>query len=135
MLLLDRPSRNEVRLPKGHMEPGESPAEAALRETQEETGYGQLEIWDDLGCQQVEFDYRGNHYIRTEHYFLMRLAGPHRVPRPPDDQADFTPIWVPLEEAVARLTFDSEKAMAERAITAYRRRQQESPTAKTPQRC
>ena len=33
MLLLDRPHRGEIRLPKGHVDPGESHDETALRET------------------------------------------------------------------------------------------------------
>ncbi|NIV37291.1 MAG: NUDIX domain-containing protein, partial [Anaerolineae bacterium] len=36
----DRP---EIRLPKGHIEPGESPREAALREVCEESGLTHLE--------------------------------------------------------------------------------------------
>ena len=40
---------HEVRLPKGHIDPGESAAEAALRETCEETGYCLLDIVADLG--------------------------------------------------------------------------------------
>ena len=38
VLVLRRPGRDEIRLPKGHVEPGEGLAEAALRETREETG-------------------------------------------------------------------------------------------------
>jgi len=49
VLLLDRPGRGEVRLPKGHVEPGEEPAEAALREVREEAGYADLAILADLG--------------------------------------------------------------------------------------
>ena len=60
LLVLDRPSRNEVRLPKGHIDHGESAAEAALRETVEEAGYTDLEIVADLGEQIVEFDYANN---------------------------------------------------------------------------
>ena len=55
LLLLDRPSRAEVRLPKGHIDPGESAEEAALRETGEETGYGDLHVLADLGCRTVKF--------------------------------------------------------------------------------
>jgi 8-oxo-dGTP pyrophosphatase MutT (NUDIX family) len=44
ILLLDRPGRNEVRLPKGHIDPGESVEATALRETTEESGYADLEV-------------------------------------------------------------------------------------------
>ncbi|MFN2114867.1 MAG: NUDIX domain-containing protein, partial [Anaerolineae bacterium] len=66
VLLLDRPSRGEVRLPKGHIEPDESSADAALRETAEESGYGDLRIEADLGNQLVSFEYEGQRYLRDE---------------------------------------------------------------------
>lgn len=120
MLLLNRPSRGEVRLPKGHVEEGETRAEAALRETIEETGFAELAIVADLGEQVVEFDYQGKHYRRTEHYFLMRKLGDGQEPRPPHDEVDFQPDWVALDEAPGRLTFTAEQDVAHRAITVYR---------------
>jgi 8-oxo-dGTP pyrophosphatase MutT (NUDIX family) len=41
-LLLRHPDRWD--LPKGHLDPGETPAECALRELEEETGIGQEDI-------------------------------------------------------------------------------------------
>lgn len=120
MLLLDRPSREEIRLPKGHVERGESDADAALRETTEETGLAALAVIADLGCQVVEFDYQGDHYRRTEHYFLMSKAGDDTHPRSPKDAADFHPFWVRLDDALLLLTFPGEQAMAQKAIAAYR---------------
>jgi 8-oxo-dGTP pyrophosphatase MutT (NUDIX family) len=119
MLLLDRPTRREIRLPKGHIEPGEAPDSTALRETGEETGLAGLEIVADLGEQVVEFDYRGDHYRRTEHYYLMRKVNDQAVVRPPHDQEEFRPIWTPLAQAPTLLTFPSERSMALKAIAAY----------------
>ncbi|MBW7883155.1 MAG: NUDIX domain-containing protein [Caldilineaceae bacterium] len=119
MLLLNRPTRGEIRLPKGHIDEGESAEEAALRETCEESGYGDLEIIADLGSLVVEFDYNDNHYVRTEYYFLMRLTGDRLVERSPKDAQQFQPIWVPLEEAVSRLTFAAERTFAQRGIAAH----------------
>src|SRR5688572_7573872 len=85
MLLLDRPRRGEVRLPKGHVDPGESHDETALRETTEESGYADLEIVVDLGERIVEFDSEGRHYRRTEHFYLLRLVSDHQEPRSPKD--------------------------------------------------
>ncbi|MBE2239288.1 MAG: NUDIX domain-containing protein [Caldilineaceae bacterium] len=122
MLLLDRPLRHEVRLPKGHIDPGETPAQAALRETTEESGYADLEILDDLGSQIVQFNFQGDDFVRTEHYFLMRLASPRTVRRSRKDEAQFTPIWLPLSDAVQRLTFEAEQQFAQRAIDCEARR-------------
>jgi 8-oxo-dGTP pyrophosphatase MutT (NUDIX family) len=116
MLLLSRPSRNEVRLPKGHIDPGESPAEAALRETTEESGYADLEIVRDLGSKVVEFDFQGRHIVRTEHYFVMRLRSPRLVERDAKDDAQFYVQWAPAGDAPALLTFAAEQEVARRAL-------------------
>lgn len=134
MLLLDRPLRREVRLPKGHIDPGETAAGAALRETAEESGYDDLEILDDLGSQVVKFNFQGNDFMRTEHYFLMRLVSPRTSPRSHKDAAQFTPIWLPLAEAVHRLTFEAEQQFAQRAIAALERcNRQAAPAAMSEQ--
>lgn len=119
MLLLDRPTRCEVRLPKGHVDPGETPEETALRETREESGYADLEIIADLGVQVVKFTFQGDDFVRTEHYFLMRLLSDRTVSRNRKDEAQFSPVWVPLEQAVQRLTFEAEQQFAQRAIDVY----------------
>lgn len=120
MLLLDRPSRGEVRLPKGHIEPGETPEETALREVQEETGLADLAIVGDLGSRVVEFDYKKAHYRRNEHYFLMRRSGDQVFERPPKDALDFHPLWVPVDDAIPMLTYTAEQDAAQRALAAYR---------------
>jgi ADP-ribose pyrophosphatase YjhB (NUDIX family) len=118
MLLLDRPSRQEVRLPKGHVEDGEDVACAALRETAEETGLADLAIAADLGRQVVEFEHQGAHYRRTEHYFLLRKTGDGQQPRPPKDAEQFRPFWAPVSEAAALLTYPAEQDVARKAIAA-----------------
>ena len=119
LLLLDRPDRNEVRLPKGHVEPNESVQRAALRETTEESGYADLEIVADLGSQVVEFDLTDTHIIRTEHYFLLRLCSNRKVSRDKKDAAQFAVRWAPLHDAVQDLTFAAEQAVAQRAINVH----------------
>ena len=117
MLLLDRPQRDEVRLPKGHIEPGEEPEATALREVCEETGLADLEIAADLGERIVEFDYQGDHYRRTERYFLMRKISERTVARSKKDAADFHPVWAPMAQA-APVPMPS--AGSRRAILLYR---------------
>jgi 8-oxo-dGTP pyrophosphatase MutT (NUDIX family) len=118
VLVLRRPERGEVRLPKGHIDPGETPRAAALREVSEESGYADLEIVADLGTQTVEFDRDGRHYIRDEHYFLMHLRSERRLVRNHHDEHQFTPGWVSWDEALTLLTFEAEREWVRRAGSA-----------------
>lgn len=120
LLLLDRPDRNEIRLPKGHIDPGEDAQRAAVRETEEEAGFADLLVLGDLGNRTVEFDYENDHYIRDEHYFLMALASERVVARPEHDAAQFQPLWVALDEAPDLLTYPSEQEVVRVAIEFYR---------------
>ncbi len=114
---------HEVRLPKGHVDPGETDAQAALRETCEESGYCSVEVIGDLGTIVTEFDKAtagdgGEHVRRTEHYFLMRLTDKTRSEPnfQSPDEARFLPKWAAKLDAAERLlTYDSEKRFAGRA--------------------
>jgi 8-oxo-dGTP pyrophosphatase MutT (NUDIX family) len=113
VLVLLRPSRDEVRLPKGHVEPGEDAKTTALREVCEESGYDGLIVQADLGEQVVEFDYQGKHVVRTERYFLMALIDP--AASPSDSEKQFEPEWLAWEEALRALTFEAEREWVRRA--------------------
>lgn len=119
MLLLDRPGQAEIRLPKGHIEEGESAEQTALRETAEESGYGDLVIVADLGNRTVIFDHKEIHYVRDEHYFLMDLGSGQLVKRSNADAGQFHPMWVELAAAADLLTFAAEQDVARLAIDRY----------------
>jgi 8-oxo-dGTP pyrophosphatase MutT (NUDIX family) len=115
---------HEIRLPKGHVEPGETDDQAALRETCEESGYCGLLIIADLGEEITEFDYppEDARVRRTEHYFLMRLTDPVRgephFDSPDAEEARYLPRWAAnLDEAQALLTYSSEREFVLRAAT------------------
>ena len=71
VLILHRPGRSEVRLPKGHVMPDEELSDAALREVEEESGYRNLHVRCDLGKQVVFFVRQGQRVVRDEIFFLM----------------------------------------------------------------
>jgi ADP-ribose pyrophosphatase YjhB (NUDIX family) len=117
VLVLDRPHRAELRLPKGHIECGECAVTAALREVREESGYVDVTILSDLGTQQVCFVHpdQQREVIRDEHYFLMRLRSHDQMHREAQE-LQFRPLWIPIKEAVTRLTFESEREFVRRAL-------------------
>lgn len=114
-------SRHEIRLPKGHIDEGETPEEAALRECCEESGYCHLEIVGSLGTHMVRFVFRNRRVRRLEYYFLMRLTNDaHQAPDvdPESEEALFEVRWAEtLDEAERLLTYPGEKRFARRAAT------------------
>jgi 8-oxo-dGTP pyrophosphatase MutT (NUDIX family) len=109
-----------VRLPKGHVEPGESTEQAALREVREEAGLLDLEILASLGHQTAEFDWDGQRFIREEFYFLMTLPPNAEYHRP---EGQFERLWLPWEHAARKLSFEAEREWVRRAQEAWSRLQ------------
>jgi len=120
VLLLIRPSRDEVRLPKGHVEAGETTSAAALREVTEETGYDDLELIAPLGNQLVAYPFGNQSVRRTETFFLMRARSRHETDRPFEDE-QFFPVWVAWDKALDHLTFEAEREWLRRARQAFNR--------------
>jgi 8-oxo-dGTP pyrophosphatase MutT (NUDIX family) len=125
VLVLLRPGRGEVRLPKGKIEPGEDARTTALREVSEETGFADLEIVEDLGEQTTEYDQVDDdgtplHVVREERYFLMRLTSKVRREQPPEDAEEFTTDLRTADEAIRMLTYDGEKEWVRRALEVVR---------------
>ena len=82
--------------PKGHIEPGETAAEAGVRETQEEAGVTG-DLLGEIG-EPLEYDWGGKRY-RVQ-YFLIRAT----AESPASDGR--TIAWLPFEQALERLSFD-----------------------------
>ncbi len=122
ILVLRRSHLGQVRLPKGRIEPGESPEEAALREVAEESGYLDLAILADLGRRVIEMDEVTSAgglapVRRTEHYFAMSTGSLVEHPRSGANNL-FHPIWVESPEAMSILTYQFERDWVERAVKA-----------------
>jgi 8-oxo-dGTP pyrophosphatase MutT (NUDIX family) len=95
-------------LPKGHIDPGESAAEAAEREVREETGVsGDLvEKIDDIRYWYVR---DGRRVLKVVSFFLFRYrSGSVRD----HDHEVVSAEWVPLGEAPKLLSYRGEREVA-----------------------
>jgi 8-oxo-dGTP pyrophosphatase MutT (NUDIX family) len=121
VLLLHKHRLDEYVLPKGHVDPGETVEQAALREAREETGFANLRVLAQLGqAVRSEFSLNGRWTVRDETYFLMALADETRDTAATHDHAEydrqaFHQLWVPLAEAPDRLTFEPARTFVRRA--------------------
>ena len=98
-------------LPKGHLEPGESAAEAAVREVEEETGI-RGRVREPIGSIDYWFVLDGRRIHKTVHHFLLEAVG-GELSRTDPEVEDVE--WVPLADAAARLAHADERNLAERA--------------------
>ena len=69
-------------LPKGHLDPGESAPEAALREVEEETGLTALRLGTALESTYHTFAKKKDWILKTTHWYRMQVPGsPKLVPQ------------------------------------------------------
>ena len=98
-------------LPKGHIEEGETPEEAAIREVAEETGITSA-IAKPLGVIDFWFMAGGKRIHKTVHHFLFsEVSG---VLTPQVSEVDEV-SWFPLSEIVERLAYPDEKKLIARS--------------------
>lgn len=102
-------------LPKGHVDPGETPEQTAVREVWEETGL-KATLVAPLGEIRYVYQFRGQRIFKRVHFFLFRYQegdlGPLPGPRVEVDEVR----WVPVGQLVPMLGYKGEKAVAARAV-------------------
>jgi 8-oxo-dGTP pyrophosphatase MutT (NUDIX family) len=101
-------------LPKGHLDPGETPQQAATREVREETGLS-AELVKDLG--EVRYWYRrdGRSVPKSVAFFLFRYLSGDTADH--DDEVEEA-RWMDLREAPEALSYEGEREVARRALAA-----------------
>jgi len=97
-------------LPKGHIEEGETPEQAALREVAEETGI-QSEIEKSLGVIDFWFMAGGKRIHKTVHHYLFRESGGLLAAQ--ESEVDEV-AWFPLGEIIEKLAYPDEKKLIAR---------------------
>ena len=97
-------------LPKGHIEEGETPEQAAIREVAEETGITSS-ISRSLGVIDFWFMAGGKRIHKTVHHFLFSEVSGILMPQMSEvDEVS----WFPLNEIIERLAYPDEKKLIAR---------------------
>ena len=106
----DRRGRLLWSLPKGHVEPGETREDAAVREVAEETGItGQVVA--ELGTIDFWFVADGRRIHKTVHHFLL-LATDGELS---DEDVEVEQVaWVPLRDLAGTLAYADERRLIAR---------------------
>lgn len=86
-------------LPKGHVEAGESPLEAAQREVAEEVGLRRLAVVAPLGASRYRYRRAGALVRKTVHWYLMRARPDARL-RPTASEGIHGARWLPVGRAL-----------------------------------
>jgi 8-oxo-dGTP pyrophosphatase MutT (NUDIX family) len=99
-------------LPKGRIDPGETPMETALREVAEETGAHGRSL-GKLGDVRYVYTFRGERIFKVVSFFLVRYEGGRLGDVPAAFRHEVADVrWLPLDEAPRLLAYGGERTMA-----------------------
>ncbi|CAB4939068.1 unannotated protein [freshwater metagenome] len=103
----DRRGRLVWSMPKGHLEPGETAEDAAIREVQEETGI-ESHVIATLGTIDFWFMSQERRIHKTVHHYLLEADGGELS----DADVEVVKVaWIPLEEVSDLLRYPDERRL------------------------
>ncbi len=110
-------SAKEWVLPKGHVDPGESVEQAALREIHEETGLVGVQLIKHLGTiVRQSLKSSGDVEDKTIHYFLAYALDNDQSQTPLDPR--FTGVgWFSPHQAIELIPFEQDRAFLQEHLS------------------
>jgi 8-oxo-dGTP pyrophosphatase MutT (NUDIX family) len=113
LYLLIRDSYQNWGFPKGHVEAGEIPEAAALREVSEETGLSDLSIRGAIETIDWFFRFRGQLIHKVCHFFLMQTSESSTLPQRTEGITACR--WSAYEDAVSLVSYPNARDVLRRA--------------------
>lgn len=114
VLLIRGVDENAWTFPKGHAEPGETPWQAALRETAEEVGLLKVELIQKPSFRINYFYQEGDRSFQKEVMFFIGFSKTKNVLMQPEEVGEY--MWVDKNTALKKLTFENEKEVFKKAF-------------------
>ena len=111
--LLIRDSYRNWGFPKGHVEDGELPDAAALREVSEETGLSDLVVRGLVQTIDWHFRFRGKLIHKICHFYLMETA--ESTTSPQRTEGITACRWLPFSEAEELISYANARDVLRRA--------------------
>jgi 8-oxo-dGTP pyrophosphatase MutT (NUDIX family) len=115
LFLLIRDSYANWGFPKGHLEPGEKPEDAALREVREETGLRELAMRGTIDTIDWYFRFRGRLIHKVCHFFLMETSQTDTAPQRAEGITACR--WTDYESASTAVSYANARQVLRRAET------------------
>ena len=103
--------------PKGHPEKGESHVQTALRELEEETGIGRVQIDEDRRFEeQYIFTKRSGKQVRKNVlYFVGEVSAGHSVKLQASEVSDYA--WADAAKTRKRMSFEEGRALLDEVLS------------------
>lgn len=118
IVLISTRGGRTLSLPKGLIEPGENPEQAAIREVQEETGC-RGEIEDFLGKIEYWYSLEGAKIHKFVYYYLIKYtSGDVNLHDREVEQAS----WFDIEQAIEKASYENEREVIRLALQKLRNR-------------
>lgn len=113
LFLLIRDSYGHWGFPKGHLERGERPDTAALREVMEETGLRAVSVVGSIASIEWHFRFRGALIHKSCQFFLMETAT--EVTKPQRSEGITACRWATIDEARELVGYENARGVLARA--------------------